>query len=115
MTDEQAANNEAKLLIDEWQAHDGKYGLYLDGDEWNILEQLLTAALAARERAVTWTSEKPTVPGWYFWKQQPRGHETVVRVFDTYVYWGGGLRTEDISNVSGQWAGPIPAPEEAAP
>lgn len=62
---------------------------------------------------MTWTSDKPTVPGWYWY----RGYEDadrVVHVMDN----GESLVacsfefSESMFYLDGQWAGPIPAPEE---
>jgi hypothetical protein len=66
---------------------------------------------------MTWTSEKPTVPGWYWWR-----HGGCERI--RYVHAVGPaapyqLRIEapdgwfdDIENVGGKWSGPLPPPTE---
>ena len=54
---------------------------------------------------MTWTTEKPKVPGWYWWY----GGEDTEKCI-CYV------EQEDIDRgkLYGQWAGPIEPPKEAA-
>ena len=57
-----------------------------------------------------WTYEPPKVPGWYFNRSKRRPEEaTIVHV--------SALRVEQLAYMGGtaneQWAGPIPAPQEA--
>ncbi len=56
-----------------------------------------------REVAMTWTSEKPTCPG-YYWLELKHGEPRVVRVTTKTIdsQYGVGCR----------WAGPITPPEE---
>lgn len=69
-----------------------------------------------------WTLNPPIVPGWY-WHRDPlneRGDRLFqpkpVRVFEwpshgpgLYAAWGGATLA---SEVPGEWAGPIPMPED---
>ncbi len=59
-----------------------------------------------------WTTEKPTTPGWYWYKGA--GYSTTLYVYTA----NGGLFVEDhdytgpVQGYPGEWAGPIPEPEE---
>lgn len=60
---------------------------------------------------MTWSSEKPTVDGWYWWRSDYDETPVPVYLRKTLVTsWGGKERW--IENVGGEFAGPIPAPEE---
>lgn len=66
-------------------------------------------------RALTWTDNRPKVPGWYWFKNE-YGIRTVSleqdsrKMDDLYVSVGGvGMW---MSTLHGQWAGPIPEPRE---
>ena len=64
-----------------------------------------------------WTNEKPTSPGWYWWREHRDSAPVVV-----YVYRGsaglfvhldtGELRKLENDSIHGQWAGPISEPME---
>ncbi len=61
-----------------------------------------------------WTTEKPTAPGWYWYKGA--GYPTILYVYtETFI---GSLFVEDpdyggpVQGYPGEWAGPIPEPEE---
>lgn len=62
-----------------------------------------------------WTNEPPKVPGWYWFKTAYRTHIVSVehdhrKVDDLYICVGSvGIW---MSNLHGQWAGPIPEPRE---
>lgn len=66
------------------------------------------AAWNALPRALTWTTEPPKVPGWYWFKDDlfcKKGG--IMRITDVWI--------EEIKKTSGphdQWAGPIPEPRE---
>ena len=52
-----------------------------------------------------WTNDKPSIEGWYFWRPNSKSTDSL----HWYV-----LYVEDdlLPRSSGQWAGPIPEPEE---
>ena len=69
---------------------------------------------------MNWTNEKPTVPGWYWWRQLAVDHPGVivsvsfinggmhlsfVAEYGTYVY-------SEIGREESQFAGPIPEPTD---
>lgn len=66
-------------------------------------------------RALEWTNEPPKGPGWYWFKTAYRIHIVSVehdprKVDDLYICVGSvGIW---MSNLHGQWAGPIPEPRE---
>ena len=63
---------------------------------------------------MTWTTETPTKKGYYWHRCVGERRASIVWVF----YWDGALRMTlggdflKIVDVGGQWAGPIPEPEE---
>ena len=63
---------------------------------------------------MTWTSEKPKAPGWYWWRPVPHGGQ-IVFVFacnaGLCVDFGNGDAIP-ITSITYQWAGPITKPEE---
>ena len=78
---------------------------------------------------ITWTTDKPTVPGWYWYRYyssltcMPKVAITVMGKVETgcdyqsYTFtWLTGVDYEveakNVTELSGEWAGPIPEPEE---
>jgi hypothetical protein len=68
---------------------------------------------------VTWTSAKPTVPGWYWFcvpARSPRKWVVEIGVFDGKPYdmsHDPDTEGDATDEVAGEWAGPIPEPTEA--
>lgn len=68
-----------------------------------------------RGEEMKWTTEKPTKPGWYWFKST----EGTVRIYE--IVWLGGEPTAKVGGLScpfknlhdRHWAVPIPEPEEA--
>jgi hypothetical protein len=68
---------------------------------------------------MNWTNEKPTKPGWYWWRENKvKGYERthIIHVFGTALNglaiisgWSGML-DETVKEFGGQFAGPIPEP-----
>lgn len=54
-----------------------------------------------KTRVMRWSKEPPTKPGWY-WHLQPPHFGMVIEFFDP----------DENTSTTGQWAGPIPEPEE---
>ena len=52
--------------------------------------------------ALVWTDEPPKVPGWY-WHKENSGEIRMI---------GVGVDLSEYESLPGQWAGPIPMPEE---
>lgn len=52
---------------------------------------------------LTWTSKKPMVEGWYWWRSHALDNEVIVRVPDSRY---------PLLKIGGQWAGPIPIPKK---
>ncbi len=63
-----------------------------------------------------WSKEKPTHPGWYWYRSivcETTLYTRVVEVFpDGKVCDGSLLPMDHIDKCQGEWAGPIPEPEE---
>lgn len=63
---------------------------------------------------LVWTDAKPTVPGWYWWRA-PYSHPEMIHLFriteDSPLIMNRRNGTYMAPNV-GQFAGPIPQPEE---
>ena len=77
---------------------------------------------------MNWTNERPTEPGWYWYRDEEYGPAPV------YVEWFGFISdpdarylsigsacgeeyywpSDEVAKLTGAWAGPIPIPQEAA-
>ena len=63
-----------------------------------------------------WTTEQPTVPGWYWhrmtdgltWMEQIEVLDGRLVVIEDHPY-----GPQPVAGCTGEWAGPIPEPEEA--
>mgnify|MGYP001619479552 CR=1 FL=1 len=119
MTKEEAVARQLAEMF--WRHYNGledtfPITLMVEKREVDKIEVLLAAARAARERAV-WTDEKPTVPGWYWWRRKSTSQrKKIIHVLakgrKPYLFYVYGLRYSSYRVFTGQWAGPIPAPEE---
>ena len=71
--------------------------------------------MSGKMKPLVWTNEPPKGPGWYWFKTAYRIHIVSVehdprKVGDLYICVGSvGIW---MSNLHGQWAGPIPEPRE---
>ena len=77
-------------------------------DKWNSLPRRpdyndvdCAGCPERRHNALTWTTDPPKVPGWY-WHYMPPAFGTVIEFFDPEISDAG----------RGEWAGPIPEPLE---
>lgn len=60
-----------------------------------------------------WTKEKPTQPGWYWWRDKYSSDIVHVTEDSGMLVVKLGFDIEDfIIDLSGEWAGPICPPEE---
>ena len=64
---------------------------------------------------MTWTSKKPTVPGWYWWRAIVYGR-LFSRIYEVELFDGHlGIRAVNrVEFMEGDWAGPIEPPKEAS-
>jgi hypothetical protein len=63
-----------------------------------------------------WTTDKPTVPGWYWWRRTVARQPAKVYVLE-FIESHNGLhnsRWGSVMVLDGEWAGPINQPEEPA-
>lgn len=62
---------------------------------------------------MNWTSDKPTVMGWY-WFRENKTDSKIVFVRDTgkRLLFGDGRLPSDLDMWPGEWAGPIQKPAE---
>lgn len=99
--------------------------------EWNSLprreEKDIYQPLSfhpALPRRLKWTREKPTEPGWYWWRFEKNivphmvyvVHESTMRPVQTdrmLILYPNSKKELDVETRGGEWAGPIPEPEEA--
>jgi len=71
-----------------------------------------------REQAMTWTTETPTQPGWYWWREYEGSGPQITQVHLFNFVWLNKpfLGIEDIhtrtplDNMLGEWAGPLEPP-----
>ncbi|WP_413935987.1 hypothetical protein [Nitrospira sp. BLG_1] len=63
---------------------------------------------------LVWTRERPTVPGWYWYRDMTTVPRVVSLIQDGYglVVYGIEEYCNRLYEVRGEWAGPIPPPEE---
>ncbi|MGR6036092.1 MAG: hypothetical protein ACU4EQ_12735 [Candidatus Nitrosoglobus sp.] len=77
-----------------------------------------------------WTKEKPTEPGWYWWRYDTGESLSIVRIYSkdedednpvSIAYFSedgesaaydGMLQSSYLSEIHGYWAGPLNVPEE---
>jgi hypothetical protein len=59
---------------------------------------------------MTWTTTKPTVPGWYWWRPYRDADENLWRVYRVCA----ANASYVVATLGGEWAGPIPEPKEVA-
>lgn len=58
-----------------------------------------------------WTFDKPTKPGWYWWRLKKQGWMGVHHIDEDLCV----STTEDhdsVDDINGEWAGPLVPPEE---
>lgn len=71
----------------------------------------LVAEVERLQSALTWTTERPTVPGWY-WRRYPN-HEYPIVCLVTPIHGEVFCDSEAIQTYAGcLWSGPIPEPQE---
>jgi hypothetical protein len=61
---------------------------------------------------LTWTTETPTVPGWYWWRNNT-GYEAVVNVVRMpagQLYFYVPDVSKSVESANGEWAGPLEPP-----
>jgi hypothetical protein len=89
--------------------------------EINLLDAMkpvLFAALSKAKQPVRWTKNKPTTPGWYWYKDGSA--EVIVQVeiglFDSFhkefVQWSGAKQRTPLHHLTGVWDGPLAPPGE---
>lgn len=63
-----------------------------------------------------WTTEKPTTPGWYWWRRNNEAPKVleIKEWGDGYLDAHGVGLVWSVNNLDGEWQGPI-VPEEAKP
>lgn len=63
---------------------------------------------------MTYTNEKPTTPGWYWYRESPKHDASIIEIYDFMAgleYQRDGYAV-GVYQSHGQFAGPIPEPEE---
>lgn len=62
----------------------------------------------------TWTSEPPTVPGWYWWREESID-DTIVEIYECagcLTVDGQAMEGIPLKGLTGEWAGPLELPGE---
>ena len=61
-----------------------------------------------------WSSDKPQVPGWYWWRKRKDNGEWYARVIEVEQHgkdlWWSGIRP--VILLDGDWAGPLDPPTD---
>jgi hypothetical protein len=73
-----------------------------------LLEHERKKMLAALPPAMTWTTEKPTKAGWYWYHCDGQDDKIVVYVDKNMVVEQGAWH---VSEITGQWCGPLEPPQ----
>lgn len=81
-------------------------------------ESLYDAAVQELKRLqLTWTKEKPTVAGWYWWRFDKTSQKAIMQIGicndGSLMEFGDNGPMLAAVNFNGQWSGPIPLPKEA--
>lgn len=63
---------------------------------------------------MSWTTKKPTQPGWYWWRTYNDEPWEVVEVCvnNNRMFHKRIGRTVEIDSSKGEWSGPLPEPDE---
>ena len=65
---------------------------------------------------LVWTTDKPTVPGWYWWRVSFGRTPTTLFISRDHIHendvFTAGALVMFLREVPGEWAGPVPLPEE---
>lgn len=84
-----------------------------------IAEEQAAAAWNHLPRHLCWTTKTPTEPGWYWYRLNEKDNisMTYVDVYGTVITYypnlcPDGWSQQNLKNIHGQWAGPIPEPQE---
>jgi hypothetical protein len=63
-----------------------------------------------------WTREKPTQPGWWWWRYEAGRKASVMHISEDHIHgmnvFTVGTLVLFLQEVPGEWAGPVPEPEE---
>ncbi len=91
-----------------------------NGHSDDTLADLIDAALrrAKAEGVLEWTSDKPKVPGWYWYRENQGAPKFMTMVTEVFMTTRGlrvsrGGPKETLESMAGEWAGPIAAPIDA--
>jgi len=89
----------------------------LEAGDWkhSNLELIEDALRAAKASGLTWTTEKPTQPGWYWWRKSRRHEIEIAKLWDVDNIYGQFHQDPHVfrvDEVGGEWAGPLAPPEE---
>ena len=83
----------------------------LGGKQQQWLAQQALAAVPPQPTR-TWTSEKPTLAGWYWLKEPDSVEAEIVYVGMMQAVWFNSGRREQLHNVQGHWYGPLDSPPQ---
>lgn len=67
-----------------------------------------------RRPGLAWTTEPPTVPGWYWWRWHKGAENMPLEVREGLIVEYPRRILRAVADIGGQWAGPIPGPEETS-
>lgn len=91
-----------------WEEHAGEY--HPEGSLRRLVEEVRRLR---PPRA--WTTEPPTVPGWYGWRLSDGSCQQIIEVGEidgVLWYWMTGCEYEgQPANLNGEWCGPYTFPE----
>lgn len=65
-----------------------------------------------RRPGLAWTTEPPTVPGWYWWRWHKGAEAIPLEVREGLIVEYPRRTLRAVADIGGQWAGPIPMPKD---
>lgn len=65
-----------------------------------------------RRPGLEWTTEPPTVPGWYWWRWHKGAEAIPLEVREGLIVEYPRRTLRAVADIGGQWAGPIPMPKD---
>ena len=115
MTTRDAARAVYEAMVKELEKPVWRDFASLPAHTGNAFIDIIEAALTqARAEGLVWSTEKPTVPGWYWWMAE--GYEPSVHYVDIVDGYPEAIYSDNGDNLledfAGQWAGPLSPPTQ---
>jgi len=77
-----------------------------------VLNASLQARLTASEAKYKWTTARPTVPGWYWWRANRTAAAQIIKVLDDFTAESMTGCSDHVDEIGGEFQGPLTPGEE---